>query len=232
MKHIIIAISLILCGIYSIAQENRPKLKIGATAGYATYSFDNLKKANESVISQLPFDAAVIDDFPARFYFGGYVLAKIANWYSLGPAYEFHSTGSRVGAKDYSGSYHFDQILSTHQLGLENEVLLTKGLKPAIFIDITGGVNFSSWQMEEELEIDNEVISTDNSEFSAIKPFVKPAVKISYPVYQNINITGTAGYLFDLGGKYHLSGNKDYKSTQKIPWSGLRFSLGVEFNID
>lgn len=37
-----------------------------------------------------------------------------------------------------------------------------------------------------------------------------------------------AGYLFDLGGKYHLSSSKDYKSSQKIPWSGFRVSFGLE----
>lgn len=232
MRKFILAISIIFCAFYTSAQENRPKLKIGANAGYATYTFDNLKSANDAVINQLPFDAEVIDDFPARFYFGGYALLKIADWYSVGPAYEFHSTGSRVGAKDYSGSYHFDQILSSHQLGLENELLVTKGLKPAVFIDVTGGVNFSAWKMEEELEVDKEVISSDKSEFSAVKPFVKPAVKISYPAYSNIKITGSAGYLFDVGGKYHLSGNKDYKSIQKIPWSGFRISLGIEFNME
>jgi hypothetical protein len=236
MKQELIFIILIIFGIQGAAQESaqksRPRLKIGGFGGYAFYSFENLENANKEVISQLPFDASVIDNFPAQTCFGGYVLIKIADWYSIGPAYEFHSTGSRLGAKDYSGSYRFDQTLSTHQLGIENEARISGGIKPAVFINLAGGVNFSSWKIEEELEVAEEVLQNDNTEFVAIKPFVYPALKISYPGYKNLSMFGRAGYLFDLGGKYHLSGNKDYKSTQKIPWSGFRISIGLEFCID
>jgi hypothetical protein len=231
MKHVTLIIIFALAGLHGIAQEKLPKIKVGGFAGYAFYSFDNLENANKEVTNQLPFDADIIDNFPSRIFFGGHVLLKIADWYSIGPAYEFHSTGSRLGAKDYSGSYHFDQILSTHQLGIENEIRISKNIKPAVFLDLTGGVNFSSWKMEEELKIDDEVQSTDNSEFVAIKPFVYPSFKISYPVYRNFNVFAKAGYLFDVGGKFHLSGNKDYQTTQKILWSGFRISLGLEFDV-
>lgn len=35
----------------------------------------------------------------------------------------------------------------------------------------------------------------------------------------------------NLGGSYRLSGNKDYKSTLKISWSGYRFSIGLEYYV-
>jgi hypothetical protein len=58
------------------------------------------------------------------------------------------------------------------------------------------------------------------------------ALKISYPVYKSFSVVAQAGYLFDLGGKYHISGNKDYKSDLKIPWSGFRASVGIEYEIN
>lgn len=212
------------------AQESRPKLKLGVFGGFATYSFEKLEDMNDEVMNQLPFDVALIDNFPSRFYFGGNVLIRVASWYSVGPAYEFHSTGSRVGAKDYSGSYHFDQILSTHQLGIENEIRISGETKTAVFLNLSGGVNFSTWKMEEILTVGEEK-QEDKYEYDAIKPFVYPEVKISYPVYKDFSAFAKAGYLFDLGGKYHLSGNKDFQSTVKIPWSGFRVSLGLEFEI-
>lgn len=212
------------------AQESRPKLKLAAFGGFATYSFEKPEDINDEVMNQLPFDVAVIDNFPSRFYFGGNVLIRLADWYAVGPAYEFHSTGSRVGARDYSGSYQFDQILSTHQLGIENEIRISGESKTSVFLILNGGVNFSSWKTEEILTIGEEK-QEDKSEYSAIKPFVYPSVKVSYPVYKQFLVFAKAGYLFDLGGKYHLSENKDYQSALKIPWNGLRFSLGLEFEV-
>lgn len=230
MKRYIILVLVFLFATAVYSQDEKSLLKLGFTGGFGGYSFENLEDINDAVISQLPFDAAVIDNFPNRFYFGGTALIRIANWYWAGPSYQFHTTGSRVGAKDYSGSYHFDQILTAHQLGLENEIRISKSMKPAIFLDISGGVNFSNWKMEEVLEISGER-DEDRSEYNAIKPFVFPSLKISYPVYKDFSVTAQAGYLFDLGGKYHLSGNKDYKSTLKIPWSGYRFSIGIGYSV-
>jgi hypothetical protein len=228
MKRSVILVLAFLIATVVYSQDEKSLLKLGLTGGFGGYSFENLEDINDAVINQLPFDAAVIDNFPDRFYFGGVALIRVANWYWAGPSYQFHSTGSRVGAKDYSGSYHFDQILSVHQLGLENEIRISKSLKPAVFLDISGGVNFSTWKTEEVLEISGEK-DKDYSEYVAVKPFVLPALKISYPVYKNFTVAAQAGYLFDLGGKYHLSGNKDYQSNLKIPWSGYRFSLGLEY---
>jgi hypothetical protein len=228
MKRSLILVLAFLFATVVYSQDEKSLLKLSLTGGFGGYSFEKLSDINDAVINQLPFEAAVIDNFPDRFYFGGVALIRVANWYWAGPSYQFHSTGSRVGAKDYSGSYHFDQILSAHQLGLENEIRISKSTKPAVFLDIGGGVNFSTWKTEEVLEISGET-DEDRSEYVAVKPYVLPSFKVSYPVYKNFTVAAQAGYLFDLGGKYHLSGNKDYQSTLKIPWSGYRFSLGLEY---
>jgi hypothetical protein len=230
MKRYLILVLAFIFATAVYSQDEKSLLKLGLTGGFGGYSFENLEDINDAVINQLPFDAAVIDNFPDRFYFGGVALMRIANWYWAGPSYQFHTTGSRVGVKDYSGSYHFDQILSAHQLGLENEIRISKTMKPAVFLDISGGVNFSAWKTEEVLEISGEK-DVDRSEYVAVKPFVLPAFKISYPVYKNFTAAAQAGYLFDLGGKYHLSGHKDYQSALKIPWSGYRISIGIQYNV-
>ena len=231
MKRYFIFILVNLITFFTFSQDKNSSIKFGLTAGYADFSVGNLESINEEIMAQLPFETNVIDNFPSRFYYGGHILLRLANWYSIGPAYEFHSTGSRIGAKDYSGLYQFDQILSTHQLEIENEFQVSGGFKPAVFIDINGGVNFSSWKMKELLNVGEEK-QEDKNEYAAMKPFVYPAMKIAYPVYKDFSAFAKVGYLFDLGGKYHLSDNKDYQSTLKVPWSGIRFSLGLQFEID
>lgn len=233
MKRYLIFIMALIYGFEVSAQDEESEksfLKLGLTGGFGGYSFEKLEDINNEVVENLPFDAKVIDNFPDRFYFGVTALARIANWYWAGPSYQFHSTGSRVGARDYSGSYHFDQILSAHQLGIENEIRISKSSKPAVFIDLAGGVNFSAWKMEEILDVSGQK-ETDKSDYSAIKPFVFPSVKVNYPFNKAFSVTAQAGYLFDLGGKYHLSGHNDYKSNFKIPWSGYRVSIGLEYNV-
>lgn len=230
MKQLSILIIILLFCFQGFTQEDRLNLKLGAFGGYASYSFDNLKNLNDQLIDQLPFNASVIDNFPSRVYFGGSVLIRICNWYYIGPVYEFHSTSSRVGAKDYSGIYSFDQILTTHQLGIENEFRISKGIKPAVFFGLTGGVNFSFWKMNEVLDVSGSK-EEDKSVFAAIKPGVFPVLKLSYPVYRNITAFSKGGYLVDVGGKYHLKSNKDGQSTQKIPWNGFRVSAGLELNV-
>lgn len=212
------------------AQETAPLFKIGGTGGFGFYGFNDLKEANDNVISTLPFETRVIDDFPARGFFGGYALLRITDWFWTGPSYEFHSTGSRIGAKDYSGSYHFDQILSTHQLGIQNEVRISSGTAPAISVELTGGLNFSQWNMDELLKVGEET-QKDNQDWQAMKPFVMPAFKVSYPLVSGFVAFARAGYLFDLGGKFHLAASKDYESAQKVPWSGFRISAGLEFMV-
>lgn len=231
MKQYIILL-LALFSVFAVySQDLNSFLKLDFSSGYGSYTLEKLEDINDAVIDQLPFDAAVIDNFPSRFYFGGAALVRIAKWYWAGPSYQYHSTGSRVGAKDYSGSYHFDQILYTHQLGLDNEICISKSLKPAVFLDISGGVNFSSWKMEEVLEISGET-EEDRSDYVSVKPFVLPALKFSYPVFKNLSVIAQTGYLFDLGGKYHISGNNEYKSALKIPWSGFRASVGIEYEVN
>ncbi len=230
MKRFLTFALALLFVLVAYSQDEKSLLKLGFTGGFGGYSFEKLEDINGEVINQLPFDAAVIDNFPDRFYFGGTALIRIANWYWAGPSYQYHSTGSRVGAKDYSGSYHFDQILSAHQLGLENEIRISKNMKPAVFLDVSGGVNFSSWKTEENLRVLHET-DKDQTEYVAVKPFVFPGLKISYPVYKNFSVAAQTGYLFDLGGNYHISGNNEYKSTLKIPWSGYRFSFSIEYNV-
>ena len=67
--------------------------------------------------------------------------------------------------EDYSGIYHFDQILSAHQLGLENEICISKSIKPAVFLYVSGGVNFSTWKTEEKIILAVTAFYVDNNEF-------------------------------------------------------------------
>ena len=52
------------------AQLNPEKIKLGVMAGYAFYQQDDLKSVNREILSQLPFESQIIDNFDPVFFFG------------------------------------------------------------------------------------------------------------------------------------------------------------------
>ena len=86
------------------AQLNPEKIKLGVMAGYAFYQQDDLKSVNREILSQLPFESQIIDNFDPVFFFGCYAQYELFSHFYIGPAYEYRYTGSRLGTKDYSGS--------------------------------------------------------------------------------------------------------------------------------
>lgn len=214
----------------SLAQqaEAHSAYKIGITGGVALFSESDLKKVNTEVAQNLPFDVQTINNFPPYFCYGGYILVRLSHSVSIGPSYQYCTTGSRLGAKDYSGTYSFDQIIAAHSIGVQSEVLLTKIGKPLVFFETVAGIRLASWKLKEKLEIDDQEES-DSEKLSAVKPFVFPGIKISWPVVRNLAISAKAGYSIDLGGKFSLSNNSDDKSETKVSFSGPRLSLAFEY---
>jgi hypothetical protein len=201
-----------------------PQYKIGLTGGLAVYFENDLKEINTQVLNASPFDLKIINDFPPTFFYGGYILNRMGKRMYFGPSYTFYTTGSRLGIKDYSGSYRFDQILSAHSLGGQFEVLLHTRNKNNIFFEFTAGAHFATWKMDEMLKVGDEKV-LDEQTLKAVKPFIYPAFKITKPVYGHLQVALKAGYSFDLAGKYK-TGNM--KSNTKASFSGPRLSVILE----
>jgi hypothetical protein len=84
MKQYIILLLALFSAFAVYSQDEKSFLKLGFTGGYGEYTFEKTENINDAVIEQLHFDAAVIDYFPSRFYFGGTALIRFANWYRAG----------------------------------------------------------------------------------------------------------------------------------------------------
>lgn len=201
-----------------------PRYKIGLTGGLAVYFVNELKDINTQVINGSPFNLKTVNNFPPTFFYGGFILNRMGNRIYFGPSYSFYTNGSRLGIKDYSGSYQFDQILSTHSPGGQFEFLLHSKNKYFIIFETTAGVHFATWKMNELLKVGDEKVA-DEQKLQAVKPFVYPAFKIAVPVYRRLQVALKAGYSFDLAGKYK-TGNM--KSNIKAPFSGPRISVNLE----
>lgn len=228
-KRIIILIFLIFTAFTISSQEIETKnFKVGISGGGALFFENDLQKINNELISNSPLNLEIINDFPPYFTYGGYVLNKIGKRLALGPSYYFYTTGSRVGVKDYSGQYLFDQIISAHSLGIQVEMLISEKEKSAVFFEGIAGTNFASWKMNEYLEVGEET-QKDETSLKAIKPFVYPGFKFSREINQSIGFFIKGGVSIDIAGKFHLAGNPEAKSETKANFSGPRINIGIEY---
>jgi hypothetical protein len=228
MQKIFITIVVFIYGfniLFAQDEVEMQQFKVGLTGGLAVFSVHDLKEINTGVINTSPFDLQTVNNFPPTLFYGGFILNRMGKRIYFGPSYSFYTTGSRLGIKDYSGSYRFDQVLSAHSLGGQFEFLLSAKNKMNIYFEPTAGAHFATWKMDELLKVGDEKVS-DEQTLKAVKPFIYPAFKITVPVYGHLKVALKAGYSFDLAGKYK-KGNM--KAETKVPFSGPRISAIMEY---
>ncbi len=207
---------------------HKSDIKIGVNGGGAWLFQNDLREINRDTRSALPFATQTINDFPPYFTYGGQILVTLSGWLAIGTSYQYYTTGSRIGARDYSATYSFDQVISSHSPGLVAELLLARRPMYAAFFELTGGVNLASWEMEEKLVVGEEK-QTDQRKMSAIRPFIYPGFKVVYPLGRSLGIFFKAGYSADLGGKYSTDSYPGGKINPRASFSGIRAVIGLEY---
>ncbi len=233
MKKILVLIMVLLSCWQLSAQFNPGRLKFGILGGYAFNSQDDLKSLNQIIIDDILFDTDIIDDFESVFYFGGYAQYELFNRFYLGPAYEYHYTGSRLGVRDYSGMFSFDQYVRKHQLGLKADYLLISMNRAFLAAELNFGANFTDWEMDSKLEIgENEEYSEQELEkLEGFSWYVSPTLKLGYRILSWVSLTGRVAYFFDVNQDYHYQNNKTIDVIKNPDWSGLKLSAGLEFQL-
>ncbi len=213
------------------AQFDPEKIKLGIHSGFSFFVQEDLKSINQEFKKQLPFETEIIDDFKPVLYFGGYSQYELLNRFALGPVYEYHYTGSRLGARDYSGIFSFDQYIKSHQIGMKFSYSLITELQKAFIFELNTGINFTRWKTDSKLEIgeDGEFLQQDKDNFTGKSWNVTPAIKYIYRITTPVSLFGNLAYSFDLARKYTYEEDKSLDITKAPRWSGLKVSIGVEF---
>jgi hypothetical protein len=229
-KIILIILLIIIQQDFITAQEiSKNDFRIGVTGGYGYYFQSDLKKINQDVKNQLSFETKLIDNFPPAFFWGIHFLYKLSPHIYIGPNYQFHTTGSRLGYKDYSGSYTFDQILSCNSIALQIEGSFLKEKKTTFCLNVAGGANFSKWKIIEELIV-GEQNQSSSIKLSAIRPFIYPSIKLKYSFISFLSISMSAGYSFDLGGRYKIKIPDPSVSNKIAKWTGPRAEFSIDYS--
>lgn len=229
MKKILLII-LILNSLLLNAQEQESKFRFGISGGFGTFNHSDLKSLNQTAIDQLPFDAKIIDEFEPNFNFGAYTQYQLFHRFWIGPEYRYYYTGSRLGQKDYSGVYSFDQYLHSHTIGLKIGYVLTEIDRFSFQFQLNSGVGFTEWKMDSKLTISEN----SKGQIDKLKGFcwyALPSFVVNYKIFQGFSLVGSAGYSIDLVKKYKYETNSDIKIVKNPDWSGLRLTLGLEYEL-
>ena len=233
MKKSFILLFVLLSG-QLLGQLKPEKIKIGLMAGYAFYQQDDLKSINHQIQSQLPFEAQIIDNFDPVFYFGGYAQYELFNHFCIGPVYEYRYTGSRLGTKDYSGTYSFDQYVKAHQIGLKFDYSLLSMKQIVLNAQLSGGASFTDWKMDSNLEVgeDGDYSEHQVDKFKGHGWYVSPGISFGYRLIPQVTLIGSATYSFDIAQRYKYLMNTAVNVINNPDWSGIKLSLGIEFNLN
>jgi hypothetical protein len=195
-------------------------------------------------VSQLPFKAKILAEYEPSFFFGTYAQYELVKRLNIGPTYNYYYTGSRIGQRDYSGSFSSDQYLYTHAFGFKVDYLLARFSQFDFTIQLNTGINFTKWRGETKLIISEESINMEG-EFNSIYIqsynninvingvgwYALPAICFDYHLSDRISLVSGIGYSFDFLHYYKHEFYKDIKLTSVPDWSGLRLSLGLEFKL-
>ena len=212
---------------------NSQQVEAGLQTGIGTFSMTELKRLNEIVMQDIPFDTRIVTDFPVYFYYRPFIMLKVNN-ISIGPMYTYQSTGSRVSAKDYSGEYRFDIIINSSSPGILAETGLFNPGKIQCSFYSAFGILFSNLKLKEHLKVQEENLLDYFFRYKTLNMFFEPGLKFTYPL-NFLNIGLNAGYLIQVGNKsFHAPGNKDallVNPESEVPvkpgWNGVRVGLSV-----
>ncbi len=215
----------VLLTIATCLQLQAQQVELMFSAGMGGYAMGDLKILNTNLQKQIPFTTKVTSNFPMTLQYGGYFAVHMSQIYKIGILYTYNTTGSRIAASDYSGSYHFDNVLAGHTIGMLNSFVIYKQQAFRVEIQMNLGVIVSTLKMNEEMHVADTTIST-SVHYSAVGFFGEPLIEATYP-WKFLKAGIFIGYLANPGGK--IRNEQGDKSTSTINWSGIRF--GIEIGI-
>lgn len=212
--------------------------QIETSCGIGFYKMENMKALNTYVMKDMGFTTKLTDDFPSWVYFKGAILFGMPD-YMAGFAISHHSTGSSISAQDYSGSYHFNNIINAWMPGIFIKVPLTSIGKVEMEGQLEAGFIYSKLQSNEYFKLYDTVYLDNQYNFKSMNQYIEPTLKICYPV-NNFKISCQISYMAQFGKegfKLDQQGNPQVlnpgtNTALKPEWDGMRINISVAYPLD
>lgn len=211
------------------------ELQINMESGLGTFKMNDLKELNKAKAASLPFNAAVIQEFPIYWYYKPSLTYKFNKVFTAGLVWSYISTGSRISSKDYSGEYTFDNVCRASSPAILIEAGSNSGkFEYAYFCE--AGMEFTKLKLRQSITLNSET-QEELYSFSSVNYYIEPGLRISYPV-SVIRFSFSAGYLFDfMKGEFSYKGDDNQilnisgKSEARANWTGIRFGLSASYTL-
>ncbi|OFX53232.1 MAG: hypothetical protein A2066_13415 [Bacteroidetes bacterium GWB2_41_8] len=226
----VLLIAFVICTFFLSAKEKPANIIFGVKTGYGWFNHDELKMLNRTVISSLPFNSTIIDEFEPSLNYGAYSQFEILPRFFLGLEYFHFYTGSRLGQKDFSGYYSFDQYLESNALGLKFGYELLKINKFSFNTYANSGLSLSNWQVESNLNTGTQIVNKTDK-LKGVNWYVWPEAVCNFNLSGNMSFIGSIGYSIDLTRNYKSESKLDVELTRNPDWSGFRMSLGLQYKL-
>jgi hypothetical protein len=219
-----------------VLQVNAQKINFGLETGLGKYGMRDLKEISRDIITQLSFPARITSDYPVYLYYQPQIIFKFKS-FNFGLLYSFHSTGSRISSKDYSGEYKYDTKINCHAPAIILGIIpySPTRIKNAVLCEV--GFVRSNLSMNESMRIGTESSSV-GYEFVANSFFFEPKFQLSYPMKNNFTLGINIGYFKEFKrGDFKLKKDSqsiipmDHDFIVENGWDGLRLGLSVSYSI-
>ena len=186
----------------SIMPKPNNKYSINLSSGFGSYNIESLKSSLSQGLSNLPFPAKVVDNYPNMPYFGLDFCVRLQSM-EFGLMYSFLSTGAKVHYADYSGNYTLNNIINSEQYGFIFKVFIfpQKLIKTQLLANF--GISNLSVKYSETLKVFNES-QTSNDKIVKENPFLEPGLRLFYD-YNDIMIGLNATYFILLQNDLNIS---------------------------
>lgn len=233
-RFIFLSVILLFIGLH---RSGAQQISIGFGIGISHAQMSGLKSVNNGILKSLPFNAKQVENFPSAKEFNIEVNASITKEYSLGLCYNYFSTGSRIGSKDYSGEYRFDVISSNNSIGLMNKFSVFEAKRFLVQLTAALGWNISTYKLEEMISIYGLEDISDTYNFRSNGMFFNPGVNLLY-TFKHAGIGIYGNYYLNTKNEIHLKGEKDMTlinqdtgAAIKSDWNGFKYGVIFLFKI-
>lgn len=203
-------------------------IKAGFISGFDFYKQTGLRERNQFTIKNSPFDVNIIDDFIPRPIIGSYIQYVLNKRFSVGPEYTYHYSGSRIGTRDYSGMYSFDQYVKVHQVGLKFDYSVIIKNHSSVKLEMNTGAGFTRWRMESDLELGEnmEYVVNNTASLEGISWYTSPALGYQF-TFWHLEMSGSICYSFEPLKKFTFENNV---IKQELPsCEGFNLIIGIDY---
>jgi hypothetical protein len=226
-------LTLLLLLLFSLTASGQDSvmIKIGFFSGFDFYSQAGLRARNQYVINREPFDVKIIDDFVPRPVIGSYFQYVLTKRVTMGPEYTYHYTGSRIGARDYSGTFSFDQYVKVHQIGLKFDYSVLIRNHSSVILEMSTGAGFTNYKIESDLQFGENLVDAvkDAVLLKGISWYTRPALQYQFS-FRHLDLFGSICYSSEPLRKFKYENNV---IKQDLPsCKGFNMIFGIDYAIN